>query len=65
MFNRELSRQMGSGPDEKMVKKYMRTLEEKMDGYERILSNQRYLAGNVSSLLCAMFPECAFIGMRL
>ncbi|KAG8685040.1 hypothetical protein FRC11_011209 [Ceratobasidium sp. 423] len=36
--------------NEELVKKYNDTLNAKMDGYERILSKQKYLAGNTFTL---------------
>ncbi|CAE6455670.1 hypothetical protein ACGC1H_005795 [Rhizoctonia solani] len=36
--------------NEELVKKYVDTLNAKMDGYERILSKQKYLAGNTFTL---------------
>ena len=38
----------GLTPNEELAKKYVNTLLAKMDGYERILSKQKYLAGDVS-----------------
>ncbi|CAE6422617.1 unnamed protein product [Rhizoctonia solani] len=36
--------------NEELVKKYVDTLNAKMDGYERILSKQKYLAGDTFTL---------------
>ncbi|CAE7134721.1 unnamed protein product [Rhizoctonia solani] len=41
-----LSTAFGFPSDEKLGRKQLQTLKEKMDGYERILSKQKYLAGN-------------------
>lgn len=43
-----LSSMKGGKTDEKRVKELAETLQQKMEGYERILSKQKYLAGNVS-----------------
>ena len=38
----------GGSTDEKQLEFYVKTLDAKLDGYERILSKQKYLAGDVS-----------------
>ena len=38
----------GREPDEARVKKCVETLTMKLEGYERILSKQKYIAGDVS-----------------
>jgi glutathione S-transferase len=38
----------GQQGDEKLAEKHISTLNDKMNGYERILSKQKYLAGDVS-----------------
>jgi hypothetical protein len=45
-----MCRPMGSEPNEMFIQKYIDTLKLKMDGYERILSSQRYLADDVGTL---------------
>jgi glutathionyl-hydroquinone reductase len=35
--------------NEAFAEKHIKTLTAKMDGYERILSKQKYLAGDVST----------------
>ncbi|CAE6499386.1 unnamed protein product [Rhizoctonia solani] len=45
-----LATAFGFPPDEKLGQKHLRTLKEKMDGYERVLSKQKYLAGNSFTL---------------
>ncbi|CAE6452723.1 unnamed protein product [Rhizoctonia solani] len=37
-------------PNDALVKKYVETLNTKLDGYERILSKQKYLAGDTFTL---------------
>jgi glutathione S-transferase len=37
----------GLEPNQALADKYISTLKAKMDGYERILSKQKYLAGDV------------------
>jgi glutathione S-transferase len=39
---------LGRQTDEKLAEKYTANLNAKLEGYERILSKQKYLAGNVS-----------------
>lgn len=38
----------GQAPDEANVARHLASLESRLDGYEAILSKQKYLAGNVS-----------------
>ncbi|KAH7338782.1 glutathione S-transferase [Rhizoctonia solani] len=45
-----LASAFGFPSDEKLGQKQLLTLKEKMDGYERILSKQKYLAGNSYTL---------------
>ncbi|KAF8595200.1 glutathione S-transferase [Ceratobasidium sp. AG-I] len=44
------SKAKGLTPNEELAKKYTNTLLAKMDGYERILSKQKYLAGDTFTL---------------
>ena len=44
----------GGKTDEKRVKELAETLNMKMEGYERILSKQKYLAGNVRFAFISM-----------
>ena len=44
----------GGQTDEKQVEYYVATLDAKLNGYEAILSKQKYIAGDVSTL-----PYCA------
>ncbi|CAE7087360.1 unnamed protein product [Rhizoctonia solani] len=43
---RIFAKMFGREADEKLVQKYIDALNTKMDGYERILSKQKYLAGD-------------------
>lgn len=43
-------RMRGVKGDDARAEEYSNTLEEKLKGYEAILSKQKYLAGNVSNL---------------
>ncbi|KDN49179.1 hypothetical protein RSAG8_02532, partial [Rhizoctonia solani AG-8 WAC10335] len=45
---RVFAKMHGRESDEKLAQKYIDNLNAKMDGYERILSKQKYLAGDVS-----------------
>ena len=45
----------GLKTDEARFNEYIDTLSKKLDGYERILSKQKYLAGNVSPLSVGFF----------
>ncbi|CAE6465267.1 unnamed protein product [Rhizoctonia solani] len=45
-----LATKFGFPSDEKLGQKQLDTLKEKMDGYERILSKEQYLAGNSFTL---------------
>lgn len=42
-----MRRMFGAEPDEALAEKHRATLVAKLDGYERILSKQKYLAGEV------------------
>ena len=44
----------GMETNEVLAEKYLATLKTRMDGYERILSKQKYLAGDVSSCIIAV-----------
>nr|P42769.1 RecName: Full=Glutathione S-transferase PM239X14; AltName: Full=GST class-phi [Arabidopsis thaliana]CAA48376.1 glutathione transferase [Arabidopsis thaliana] len=45
-YERVFAGMRGLKTNEELAKKYVDTLNAKMDGYERILSKQKYLAGN-------------------
>ncbi|CAE6461861.1 unnamed protein product [Rhizoctonia solani] len=45
-FQRNFAGMIGLEPDEKVVQKCIDTMNSKMEGYERILSKQKYLAGD-------------------
>lgn len=51
---------MGAQPDEARVADLKQKLEGKIEGYERILSKQKYLAGDVSE--CHVFANPFLIG---
>ena len=66
----------GLTTNEERVKEQTETLNGKLDGYERILSKQKYLAGDVSTLpslllplFCAAFSshftDCASISVSI
>jgi glutathione S-transferase len=48
MLIKYLRRYSGLTTDEVLVAKHTETLNAKLDVYEKILSKQKYLAGNVS-----------------
>ena len=43
-----MARKLGETADEKVVQAAIAKFEEKLDVYERILSKQKYIAGDVS-----------------
>ena len=49
-------RYRGLVPDEVRVKEHTAKLEMKLDGYEAILSKQKYLAGEVRATSCEIRP---------
>ncbi|MCV2423662.1 glutathione S-transferase phi, partial [Paucibacter sp. DJ4R-1] len=49
-FERVFGPMRGLQPNEELCKKYTDTLNTKLEGYERILSKQKYLAGNTFTL---------------
>ncbi|CAE6446681.1 unnamed protein product [Rhizoctonia solani] len=49
-FERVFGPMRGLKTNEESVKKYVDTLNTKLEGYERILSKQKYLAGNTFTL---------------
>ncbi|CAE6523608.1 unnamed protein product [Rhizoctonia solani] len=49
-FEKVFAPMRGLQTNEDLVKKYVDTLNAKMEGYERILSKQKYLAGNTFTL---------------
>ncbi|KDN46690.1 Glutathione S-transferase, partial [Rhizoctonia solani AG-8 WAC10335] len=50
VFEKVFGPMRGLKTNEESVKKYVDTLNAKLDGYERILSKQKYLAGNTFTL---------------
>ncbi|QRW21122.1 glutathione S-transferase [Rhizoctonia solani] len=49
-FERVFGPMRGLEPNKDLVKKYVDTLDAKLDGYERILAKQKYLAGDIFTL---------------
>ncbi|CAE6389414.1 unnamed protein product [Rhizoctonia solani] len=49
-FERVFGPMRGLEPNKDLVKKYVDTLDAKLDGYERILAKQKYLAGDTFTL---------------
>lgn len=49
--DRLVYRMRGIAGDKEAYNKYVATLDGKLDAYERILSKQKYMAGNVSKIL--------------
>ena len=49
-----ISRKKGLTADEKVVQGLIEKFEEKLDGYERVLGKQKYIAGDVSHSLLAV-----------
>ncbi|CAE6447766.1 unnamed protein product [Rhizoctonia solani] len=49
-FEKVFGPMRGLKTNEELVKKYIDTLNAKLEGYERILSKQKYLAGNTFTL---------------
>ncbi|KAG8796552.1 hypothetical protein FRC12_019059 [Ceratobasidium sp. 428] len=49
VFERMFAEKKGLKPNEAVAEKHHAALKSKLDGYERILSKQKYLAGDVSS----------------
>ncbi|CAE6369932.1 unnamed protein product [Rhizoctonia solani] len=50
IFQRVFAKLLNMQPDETIAQKSINTLNSKMEGYERILSKQKYLAGNEFTL---------------
>ncbi|CAE6446539.1 unnamed protein product [Rhizoctonia solani] len=50
VFERVFSKMFGGQPNEELAQKYTTSLNAKLEGYERILSTQKYLAGNTFTL---------------
>ncbi|KAG8681587.1 hypothetical protein FRC11_000937, partial [Ceratobasidium sp. 423] len=50
VWERVLASAFGFPSDEELGQKHFNTLKEKLDGYERILSKQKYLAGDSVTL---------------
>ncbi|KAF8597094.1 glutathione S-transferase [Ceratobasidium sp. AG-I] len=49
-FERHFAKMFGLEPNESLAEKHTATLKVKMDGYERILSKQKYLSGDKITL---------------
>ncbi|KAG9085046.1 hypothetical protein FRC06_003757, partial [Ceratobasidium sp. 370] len=49
-YERVFTKHKGLTPNEALAEKYVATLKSKMDGYERILSKTKYLAGDTFTL---------------
>ncbi|CAE6455661.1 hypothetical protein ACGC1H_005794 [Rhizoctonia solani] len=64
VYERIVTPMRNETPNEELIKKCVATLTTKMDGYERILSKQRYLAGDTFTLADLFhLPFCQFISV--
>ncbi|CEL56959.1 Glutathione S-transferase PM239X14 OS=Arabidopsis thaliana PE=2 SV=1 [Rhizoctonia solani AG-1 IB] len=55
-YERVFPKMLGRQTDEKLAEKYTANLNAKLEGYERILSKQKYLAGNIGENPMALTP---------
>ncbi|KAJ1305639.1 hypothetical protein OPQ81_000636 [Rhizoctonia solani] len=64
VFQRIVAPMRKEKPNEELIKNCIDTLTAKMDGYERILSKQKYLAGETFTLADLFhLPFCHFISL--